>query len=659
MRRLVKIGGWFVVGVLVLVAIAAGALWFGGSAVAAWAIQHPLSTMIGRQIRLDGPLTIEWGAPTKIVADAVHVANASWSQDKEMFSAKRLEIDVFPATLIHGPTQLPLIALDGAKLRLETSADGQGNWDFGLSAATPKTRHQYPNLQRFVVRDSSFVFHNGKTNAETRLGIADLDLDAPNPSAPVKLAGDGTFQGHPLHIAGTVGPITELRNTTKPYPVKLDGTLDQIRLAVDGTLQKPLDFAGLDLRMSLSGEKLAEFAALFGLPLPELPNFRGTAELTGGNGNWMLKALTIALGKSNLEGGIAIDTNEKVPHLQANLTSSYIDLADFKGFYGGRPPNTAAPPKPADRTGRVLPDTAIAVKKLPGVDVDLSFDAARIQSAGGLPIERVSAGLQLKNSTITLKPLRFHTARGDVDLDFRFTPFTTSGPPRLQADVDVRHINLHELLGGPGMPAILRRTAGTVGGFIKLDTTGVSLRDFLGRMNGDAGFFMENGEISDLLQNLAPLDVLGALGVYVTGDRPVEINCLVSRFDIKNGIATASTMLLDTSDTEVIGKGNINFADETLFLTLTPYNKNLTAVSLRTPVDIRGTFKQPQFHLQTGALIARLGAAIGLGIAFPPAALLALVDTGLGENNACGKAFGGHPPPSEAAPTGSSTPPQQ
>jgi uncharacterized protein involved in outer membrane biogenesis len=399
---------------------------------------------------------------------------------------------------------------------------------------------------------------------------------------------------------------------------------------------------------------------MLGVPLPELPDFRGTAMLTGGRGSWTLKALTIALGKSDVEGGIAIDTNSKVPHLEANLTSSYLELADFKGFYGGKPKGSSerTPAKAPDASGRVLPDTQIAVKKLPGVNADVSFYATRIKSPGGLPIERVSLGLELKDGELTIKPLRFHSAQGDVALDMHFTPFTRDTPPRLQANVDVRHLNLHELLDRPSMPEIVRQTAGIVGGFIKIDTTGTSMRQFLGRMNGDAGFFMENGQVSDLLQKLAPLDVLGALGVYVAGDQPVRINCLVSRFDIRKGIATASTMLFDTSDSRVIGGGSVNFADETLALTLKPYNKSFTVVSLRTPVDIRGTFKKPAFHLQAGNLIARLGAAIGLGIAFPPAALLALVDTGLGNGNACAAAFARQPPPGNPPPpaTGNSAP---
>jgi uncharacterized protein involved in outer membrane biogenesis len=188
------------------------------------------------------------------------------------------------------------------------------------------------------------------------------------------------------------------------------------------------------------------------------------------------------------------------------------------------------------------------------------------------------------------------------------------------------------------MPDMVKQTAGTAGGFIKIDTSGVTMREFLQRMNGDAGIFMENGQLSQLLEQIAPINVLGALGVYVLGGKPVQINCFVSRFDIKQGTATAATLLFDTVNETIVGEGNVNFADETPYLRLVPYNKSFTVVTLRSPVDVRGTFKKPQYHIEAGGLAARLGAAVGLGILFPPAALLPLVDTGLGDNNACSKA---------------------
>jgi AsmA family protein len=597
------------------------------------------------------------------VAEDVHVANAPWGTAPEMFSAKRIEIDIFLRSLLKGPARVPLVALDGATLLLETSAEGEGNWKFGASAAAPKKRHEFPDLRRFLVRDSEIVWHNGRTGAHTDLGVASLDYGAPNPTSPVSFKASGTYAGSfqtlPLQLSGTLGPLSELRNPARPYPVRLEGALSEIGLTADGTVAEPLDVAGVDLRLSLKGRKLHELAAALGLPFPELPDFRGTSELTGGGGKWDLKALTIALGKSDLEGGIAVDTNAKVPQVRAQLTSTRIDLADFKGLAGGTPAHASAPEtKPKETSDRMFPDNPIRVHKLPGVDAELSFDATRIVSSTGVPFDRVSLGLTLANGEITVKPLRFQAAQGDVDLNLHFTPFTEASPPRLGAEVDVRHVDLHRLFRGSAVP-ILRETGGIVGGFAKIDTSGTSMREFMARMSGDLGLFMENGQMSALLQELAPINVLGALGVYATGDRPLPINCLVGRFNIKEGVATAATLLLDTENTIVTGAGNLNFADETVMLSLAPRSKDPALVSLRTPVDVGGTFANRTYHVHLGGIAERLGAAIGLGILFPPAALLPLIDTGLGEQNACRTAYAVQQPPGNPVPKAGSSVPRQ
>lgn len=659
MRLALKIIGWIVAGLIVLVIAIGLGFWFGGTPALAWVIKHPVSSMLGRQISIDGPMRLSWGNPSRIVVEDVHVANASWDAQHEMFSAKRLEIDLFVRSLISGPAHITRIALDGAKLLLEKSKQGQKNWQFGLSSAAPQKRHQFPVVNRIDIRDSELTYYNGVTDATSLLGIKALGVNEPNANDPIAFQATGSFQKAPLTLSGSVAPLKELRDTSKPYPVKLEGALADVRLAIDGTIKEPLDFNGLDMRLSMAGAKLQEVGDMLGVPLPPLPDFRGTSVLTGGDAHFALQALSLKAGKSDLEGGIDIDASKKVPQIKAQLTSNFVDLADFIGLAGAKPARSSAPAKPPSPSGRVLPDTKIAVNKLPGVNADLSFYATRIKSVGGLPIDAVALGVQVQNGTLAIKPLRFRTARGDVALDFEFTPYTRDSPPKMHADVDVRHIDLKRLLDRPSEPAMLQQTAGIVGGFIKVDSTGVSTREFLAHMNGDAGFFMENGQVSALLDQLAPIDVLGALGVYLTGGKPVPIDCLVSRFDIKQGVATATTLIFNTNDDTIVGKGNVNFADETIFLDLTPYNRHFTAVSLRTPVDIRGTLKKPAFHLETGQLIARLGAAIGLGIAFPPAALLPLVDTGLGNNNSCARVYAQQQPPGNAQPKSGSTVPEK
>lgn len=61
-------------------------------------------------------------------------------------------------------------------------------------------------------------------------------------------------------------------------------------------------------------------------------------------------------------------------------------------------------------------------------------------------------------------------------------------------------------------------------------------------------------------------------------------------------------------------------------------------MSLRGPLKIGGNFKDPSFRPEAGPLILRAAAATALYSVAPPAALLALIETGPGENIDCGPA---------------------
>lgn len=68
---------------------------------------------------------------------------------------------------------------------------------------------------------------------------------------------------------------------------------------------------------------------------------------------------------------------------------------------------------------------------------------------------------------------------------------------------------------------------------------------------------------------------------------------------------------------------------------ISPQPKDFSIVSLRTPVHIGGTFKDPTVYPDK-MLAIRIGAAVLLGIfATPAAALIPLIELGPGEDNNC------------------------
>jgi uncharacterized protein involved in outer membrane biogenesis len=80
----------------------------------------------------------------------------------------------------------------------------------------------------------------------------------------------------------------------------------------------------------------------------------------------------------------------------------------------------------------------------------------------------------------------------------------------------------------------------------------------------------------------------------------------------------------------------VNLARETVDLDILPRSKGLRLLSLRSPLYVEGTFKDPDVGVNKTAIALRAGAAVALGtVAAPLAGLLALTHTGPEQDSPC------------------------
>jgi AsmA family protein len=654
--RALRIAGGLGAGLLIIITLLLGALAIGGGAVLAWLIEHPLSRLAGCQILVDGPVSIRWGGTPRLVAENIHIANARWGSRPDMFTAQRAEITVDPLTLLGGPWTVAEVQIERAMLLLETGPNGQGNWDFArtLLEGDGAGGDTLPRPGHITVRGATFIFRNG--GAERVLVADSFAVDVPDAAAPITLRATGTYRRQPLLVSGSVGSLDDLRHRTRPYPVALEARIADSDLVIRGTAREPRALAGIAATLSLSTDHLDELAAAFGLALPPLPEFRAAGELTGGDGEWAVTALTVKLGQSDIEGGIALSTRGVVPYARADLSSSVIDLGDLAGLVAAARSAVSVPPtpRPVETGGRVIPAATVPAPRISGIDVDVSLHGARVAASKGPPLEDVVVALRLKDGVLALDPLMFSVAGGQVALDVSVNP--TPQVPELALGLDIHRVDLAELARWAPLPPFAKDLRGIAGGFMRVRSAGVSLRDVFGRMEGEAGIFAENGAFGPALQELLGRDVLDALGLD-GGMRAVPVSCLISRFDLQKGVVTASTLLLDTPGATLLGQGTINFGAETIYVDITPHQKQVTPAASSAPVEVRGTYAGMTIRRGTASVVERAGTAIEPGILPPPPALRPLADVALGENNACATAFGTQK--AEDAAVGSSRPPKR
>ena len=648
--RALKIVGLILAGLVLLTGAAIAALAVGGSKLIAGLIESRISIAMARQVTI-GHLDVRWGSPLRLTGENIRVANATWGSTPDMFTAKHLDIELDSRALLRLSLRIQRLVAEEPALFLETSADGKPNWRRSDDAnASPLSR--FTELRTATLHHGRFHFHNGQSGAETDTTVDGLSLEAAAGDNPVNVTAAGTFQRQPFAVTAAIAPLTRLQDQNDPYPVKLDGHLGTNNFVVDGTIAEPFAKQALTLRVDLKGQNIQDFLATLGVPIPKMPIYRLAGELRRDGAQWRFSSVTGHIGDSHVGGEILVDESGTVPYIRAAISAEYLDLADLRGFYGGDPgkhPQAAA--NDANDKGRVIPDMRLPISKLLGLNVDVSLEASRVKPAAGLPFETVAFTLALKDGALRLNPVRVAIAHGEVLGDLSYG--STASPPSFHADIEINHIDLHRLLAGTDIRNELKRTEGVLGGSAKLDSTGAAQRQIMAGLHGDIGLFLQGGRMSAAVSRLFEHDIAEALGLAPTSHQPHPINCLIARFGVRSGVATSTALLLDTDKTVVAGQGNVNLADETLFLDLRPFPKRAGLSRFGVPLEIRGTFAAPEVESETVGLAKRLGAAMGLMT--PPAVLLPLIDTGLGDKNKCQQAFASPPPMGE----GSSTPPRR
>ena len=158
----------------------------------------------------------------------------------------------------------------------------------------------------------------------------------------------------------------------------------------------------------------------------------------------------------------------------------------------------------------------------------------------------------------------------------------------------------------------------------------------LGRGDGELKLFMTGGDLSALLLDLAGIDlgnaVLSALGI----PRRADLRCMIADLGLKDGQVDTHTLLIDTTEANVIGSGAINLTDEKIDYKLKTEPKHINIGSLPAPILIRGPLKSPSVMPDPAALATRGGIAAVLGVLLTPlAALIPTIQLGLGEDNDC------------------------
>ena len=601
-------------------------------------VERIVQARTDREFDIGGDLDVDLGRVTAVRMDAVRFGNAPWSKQGDMATSDRVEFkfELFPA-LFRRDFRIPDLRLSRPRLRLELGPDGKGNWVFGEPGG------RQAQFRSLWVDDGRLQYLDAKGKTEIDIAVASKAAGKAGGRPPIGVDGSGRWKGNPFTLEGTAESPLELRDREQPYRIDLRAAAGATRAHARGNLLDPLRFRDFDLKLALSGQNMEDLYRLIGVALPPTPPYSLDGTLTRvinspSSSTWKYDGFSGTVGDSDMAGFAHVTTGKRV-FFKGDFRSQRLDFDDLAGFVGAAPQAGGKENSNAElqalaakqaASPRMLPDTPYELDKLRAMDADVRLRATRL-NAPSLPLDDMDAHLYLKNGVLRLEPLNFGVAGGDIRSTIRMN--ASESPIRTDADIKLRGLNLGKLIPDA---KLTQDAIGKIGGHIDINGTGNSIAKMLASANGDIAVGMGRGQISNLLMELAGLDIAEALKFMVTKDRKVPVRCAFGDFAVRNGIMDASAIAFDTTDTIIVGNGRISLRDETLDLRLRPRPKDRSLFAFRSPLLVGGTFKDPSFRPDMARVGLRGAIALTLGSIAPPAALLATLELGPGENSSCG-----------------------
>jgi AsmA family protein len=478
-----------------------------------------------------------------------------------------------------------------------------------------------------------------------------FDLKLRDQVAVLDASGEGQYRDDPLSLEAHLGNKETLEKLGARYPIAVQIASEDTRVTVEGTAARPGRSEGLQVDVALSGPNLEWVGEILQLPLPTTPPFELHSHLARDQNRWILTDLSGTVGNSDIQGDASLVLGGARPMFEAELTSDALDFGDLGLLVGAPEDVDETVSKDQERAAeeqaaqeKLLPDEPFDLPELRAVDARVFFQAKKVQ-ATKLPLEAMTVDLILEDGRLTLEPLRFRVADGTFDSVLRMD--AESDALAGEIELDVRNLRLNELLASFDIEVaeieMEQEGIGAVSGRGKFAVRGNSMAELAGSADGQVAFIMRGGQLNALIVEAIGLDVGEAVALLLTGEEEaqsemVPIRCFVGDFKVQGGVMRSDALVLDTTDSTITGKGQIDLGAETLSLEFVAHPKDASVLTASTPVRIAGTFKKPEVDPVSEELRDKSLAALALGVILPVlGAVFPFMEQGETDDKNCGR----------------------
>jgi len=618
----------------------------------------------GRDLAINGDFDLSISFSPAIIAEDVTFENADWGSRPQMLTMKRLEAEVALFPMLFGTVTIKRLVLVDADLLAETDSQGRGNWEFkakdgvsesdsegDVAARDDDARRDddddddeggasLPVLDDARIENLRLTFLDGQTGEQRSVFLKQAEGVSDGEMLVLEAAGE--IDGQPFSVSANVGAGEH------DVPVSVMAELAGGTFTVDGKIGDRNDLSGLDLAVTARGASLDDLNAVAGGSVPDLGDYDLSLNVGGGGDAIDIENLKARLGGSDISGRAAMRKNDGRSSITADLKADVLDLdalmkssnpsdrdddaGNTAGKAGGEAGGEASDGAGTDGAApaRLFNDVPISTGSLRDVDGAIKLLAREVRYRNivlsDLDLELVMDGGRLVVAPISAG-LGGGSFQGDIELDAR------RNIPRVQTNLQFSAVDIAALGIAPKVSEVIEGPFDLV---VDLKGRGKTPREIAGSLDGRVEFLMETGVVHNEYIDLIAADLLNNLVPGGDDSGRTQLNCLVARFDVEGGVATARALLFDTALTTTAGGGIIDLGKEEADLTVKPRPKDASLLSLAVPIKVYGPLTDLGFTLKKEeAILSVAGALLGSALLGPAGLIVPFVSAGAGDGNAC------------------------
>ena len=552
----------------------------------------------GRDLTIDGPLSLSILPSPSISASKVSLANVPGAAARPLASLGKLELKVELLPLLSKTIVIDRFVLVDPVINLEVDKQGNGNWNFSPAGGAGAAPQQQPASSGAsgggsatgalgLLRLSDVRLENGTVNySDQRSGVhktvdkIDMTVSLPSLDAPLKADGSLRYNNAAVLLTLAADRSSGLL-AAEGTPATATIKSDLVNFGFKGTASLVGTSNGsIDLKVP----SLRKLAAWAGSPIPGQTQTFGTFEIVG---KLALAASDIKFSDAQLtfdaikgKGEIEVSTAGARPKIKGTLDLASLDLNPyFPPTGGGAAGSTGGGGGGSSGGSSGWSDAQFDVSGFKLADADFKLTASAVKFHK-ITVDRsaITARLDAGHLTVDLTDLAAYRGSGKATIV-------------LDASAAVPAITLNANLSGVQMEPLLSdvisldKLSGTGTISASLSSKGPSQRALITALNGKGSMNVANGQISgmDLLKLLN--SATSAVGNALTGGGDTKFSHLTGTFTITNGIMHNNDLVLDSPGLKAEGAGTIDLPQRRVDYKVTP-----KVVAFGVPIIVQGPF---------------------------------------------------------------------